>query len=477
MHHVGERLRIEAHQQRERGEHGEHREFAAADVLQLRDVIVRHRAEIHALVHPQRVGGAENQRECRAERDPEIELDGGEDHHELADETRRARQAAIGHREQHRERGELRHHVDDAAVIGDLARVQAVVQHADAQEHRARHETVRDHLNDRAFDAQLVEDEEAERDEAHVRDRRIRDEFLHVRLHHRDEADVDHRDQRQRDHDGREEVARVRRDRQREAQETVRAELQHDRGQHDRAARRRFDVRVRQPRVHRPHRHLHREREEERDEEQHLRRHRDLRVLPRREVERMRLRVQIDQRDQHQQRAGERVQEELERRVHAVRAAPHADDDVHRDQRRLEEHVEQQAVSRREHADHDPRQDQERGEILRHVLGDHLPAGDHDDYRDERGQHDEPHRDAVDAQVIRDVETLDPRRLLDELQRGGARIEAGDQRDRHGQARQRADQRDPARRARMLVGTDREHDEAENDRQPDRGTENRKRVH
>ena len=46
----------------------------------------------------------------------------------------------------------------------------------------------------------VVEDEEAERDEAHVRDRRIGDQLLHVLLHHRDQADVDHRDQRQRDH-------------------------------------------------------------------------------------------------------------------------------------------------------------------------------------------------------------------------------------------------------------------------------------
>ena len=43
--------------------------------------------------------------------------------------------------------------VDHAAVVGDLARVHAVVQHADAQEHRARHEAVRDHLHDAALHA------------------------------------------------------------------------------------------------------------------------------------------------------------------------------------------------------------------------------------------------------------------------------------------------------------------------------------
>ena len=44
-----------------------------------------------------------------------------------------------------------------------------------------------------------VEDEEAERDETHVRDRRIGDQLLHVGLHQRHQADVDHGDQRQRD--------------------------------------------------------------------------------------------------------------------------------------------------------------------------------------------------------------------------------------------------------------------------------------
>ena len=60
---------------------------------------------------------------------------------------------------------------------------------------------MRDHLHERAFDAVRVEDEESQGDEAHVRDRRIRDQLLHVRLHERHEADVDHGDQRQRDHE------------------------------------------------------------------------------------------------------------------------------------------------------------------------------------------------------------------------------------------------------------------------------------
>ena len=51
--------------------------------------------------------------------------------------------------------------------------------------------------------------------------------------------------------------------RQREAQEAVAAHLQQDGGEDHRARGRRLDMRVGQPGVHRPHRHLHRERGEE----------------------------------------------------------------------------------------------------------------------------------------------------------------------------------------------------------------------
>ena len=183
-------------------------------------------------------------------RDQRMLLEAGQDHHELADEARRARQAGVGHREQHHERGEPRHHVGDAAVVLDHAAVHAVVEHADAGEHRARDEAVADHLHHRALQAQArgvgvadvahqrEGDEGAQGDEAHVRDRRIRDQLLHVVLHQRDQADVDHRDQA---------TARSPARRTRapasgtigsdEAQEAVAADLQHDRGQDHRTAR------------------------------------------------------------------------------------------------------------------------------------------------------------------------------------------------------------------------------------------------
>ena len=125
-------------------------------------------------------------------------------------------------------------------------------------------------------------------------------------------------------------AAGVGRDRQRESQEAVSAHFQHDGRQHHRAAGGRLDVRVGQPGVHRPHRHLHREGGEERQEDERLLGERQRHALKYRKLVAARLQIQVDQRDQHQQRADEGVQEELDGRIHAPRAAPDADDDEHR---------------------------------------------------------------------------------------------------------------------------------------------------
>src|SRR4249919_1090407 len=286
FHQVGERLRIDTEREHTYGERAEHDPFPHVDVFEFGDVGVADLAEDRALDQPQRVGRAEDQRGGRAEGEQRMLLEAGEDHHEFADEARGARQARVGHAEQHHEHREPRHHVRHAAVVADHAAVHAVVEHADAREHRAGDEAVRNHLHHRALQAeacgvqvarvahQREGDEGAQGHEAHVRDRRVRDQLLHVVLHQRDEADGDDGDERQRDDDPGELVAGVRHDRQGETQEAGSADLQHDRRQHHRAAGRRLDVRIRQPRVHREHRHLDRERGEEGEEQPGLFLHR-----------------------------------------------------------------------------------------------------------------------------------------------------------------------------------------------------------
>ncbi len=110
-------------------------------------------------------------------------LEARQDHHEFADEARRARQSGVGHREQHEQRGKPRHHVGDAAVIADAPAVHAVVEHTHAGEHGTGDEAVADHLHHGTLQAQSrgIEvavvahqaegDEGAQGDEAHVRDR------------------------------------------------------------------------------------------------------------------------------------------------------------------------------------------------------------------------------------------------------------------------------------------------------------------
>ena len=134
-------------------------------------------------------------------------------------------------------------------------------------------EVVVDRL-DRAVEPVLLRqqdgDEDAERDEAHVADRRVGDQLLHVRLDERHERAVDDGDDREDDDRDRPVLGAFREERQVEAEHAVAAHLQHDRRQDDRGRRRRLDVGVRQPGVEREHRHLDREGDEEGREDRAL---------------------------------------------------------------------------------------------------------------------------------------------------------------------------------------------------------------
>ena len=169
-------------------------------------------------------------------------------------------------------------------------------------------------------------------------------------------------------------LARQREHRQREAQEAVAAHLQQDAGQDHRARRRRLDVRVGQPGVHRPHRHLHRERGEEGQPQPALHVVGELVGQQRRDVGGAGVPVHGHHGEQHQHRAQQRVEEELEARVDAPLAAPHADDQEHRDQAALEEQVEQHQVERAEHADHQRLEHQEGDHVLLDPRLDRLPS-------------------------------------------------------------------------------------------------------
>ena len=205
-------------------------------------------------------------------------------------------------------------------------------------------------------------------------------------------------------------------------------------------------MRVGQPGVQRPHRHLHREGHEKRDEQQKLRRfsERHLMEVSNREAATGH-RVQINQRDQHQQRAEQRVQEKLDRCVEPIRAAPDADDQIHRDQHRLEEHVEQHAVGSGKCPVDQTGHDQEGREILRRLFLDHHPACDDGEDGGEAVEQHKPHRNAVNAQVVIDLVALNPRHVFNELQRSSCGVKTGVQRNGDDEACDCGNERNPAR--------------------------------
>ena len=196
------------------------------------------------------------------------------------------------------------------------------------------------HLVDRSLKPLGVRGEDSHRHETHVRHRRIGNQLLHALLRQRDQRGVNDCDHRKGENERGEIERGVRKHRQRKPDEAVAAHFQKNRGQHYRSRGRRLDMRVRQPGVNRPHRHLDRERGEEAEPQPGLHVCREVRFEQHGDVGRARGPVHRHDGEQHQHRAGEGVEEELERGVHPVPVTPNADDDEHRDEAALEEQVE-----------------------------------------------------------------------------------------------------------------------------------------
>jgi hypothetical protein len=156
----------------------------------------------------------------------------------------------------------------------------------------------------------------------------------------------------------------------------------------------------------------------------------DLQVRERGEVERagagevLRGDVQPDERRQHEQAAEQRVQQELDRGVVATRAAVAPDEEVHRDEHRLEEHVEQEHVGGGEDADHRGLEHEDQRDVgLDGATGavGVVPAGEEHDGHEARRERDQHQRDAVDTHREVDAERRDPVVGEPELEVGGVR--------------------------------------------------------
>ena len=328
-------------------------------------------------------------------------------------------------------------------------------------------EAVVDHLQHAALEPERVEREHPEHHEAEVADRGVRDQLLHVLLHERHEPGVHDRDDRERRHPGHRVERRLRQERQREADEAVGAHLQQHAGQDHRARGGRLDVGVGQPGVEREHRDLDREAQEEGQEHPELQVGRDLHAQPggvveaagRRELgQRLGAEVEREDAEQHHHRAHERVEEELDRGVEPPRAAPDPDQEVHRDQHHLPEHVEQEHVERAEDTEHPGLEQEQEHVVAAHALADGRPRGQDRDRAEQRREQDQERRDPVDAEQVLDADRGDPGRSLDELEVGGAAVEPGPKRQADEEAQEPESVRHPAHGVlSRLAAEDREH--------------------
>ncbi len=250
--------------------------------------------------------------------------------------------------------------------------------------------------------------------------------------------------------------------RQADPHEGVGAELQEDRSQEHRPDRRGRGMRIGQPGVEGEHRDLHREAEEERGEHpepegcspetgpadfrEHLHAEGVHAV-----VELTRLEVEREEAQQHERRAEQREQEELDRGIephlsrvledgqrHLVAVAPDPDHEVHRQQNDLEEHEEEDEVERHEGPGHPGGEHEDQGQERLGVvrLGPVLPRIHDGEHGDERGQHEERQRDAVEPDDEPGVDRTDPRQVGPELViLGIAVIELDRQHDRQHEGR------------------------------------------
>ena len=123
-----------------------------------------------------------------------------------------------------------------------------------------------------------------------------------------------------------------------------------------------------------------------------------------------------DDRRQHQQRPGHRVDHERRRRAQAARPAPDADQDVDRDQHRLEEDVEDEQVLGGEDADDRARQEEQQAVVGAAAVASRPERVGDRDRADDDGQAGEEEREAVEADVVGDTEIAEPAVLVAQLQ-------------------------------------------------------------
>src|SRR5713101_8103114 len=156
----------DAHPQGDYGHGEEDPSFAGRGVRQGAVFLDGDFAEEDALVGPQQVAGGENHAGGGPSRPSPMGLIGAEEDEEFADEAIEHGQPQRRERDEEKEGGELGHWGGEAAVLGNLEGVAAVVEHADEQEERSSGDAVGEHLENGALHGNILEGENAEHDKA-----------------------------------------------------------------------------------------------------------------------------------------------------------------------------------------------------------------------------------------------------------------------------------------------------------------------
>ena len=247
---------------------------------------------------PQHVHRREHDRGRADDAVDPVLLEHAREHEELTGERagprNRERDHACRH-QQGRERGPSACH---PAEEQELAGRRAPLDRAGEKEQRRRDQPVVDHLEHRAVEAEIVRREEPERDQSHLRERRVRDHAADVGGAEREQRAVDQPDGREDQQRRPKVLRRPWKLRDRDAQEAVGRSLRHDPAEHRGDLRRRLAIGVRQPAVEGEERRLDGERDRKAEEDPVRRARTGVD-----EIERALREPEHDDRDEHQQRA------------------------------------------------------------------------------------------------------------------------------------------------------------------------------
>ena len=126
--------------------------------------------------------------------------------------------------------------------------------------------------------------------------------------------------------------------------------------------------------------------------------------------------VEADDRGEQHEAAGELEHQELHRGGAAALLAEAADEEVRRDQRGLEDDVEEEDVGGAEDRERQGLEREHPGVVGARRLVALVPAGEHHDGRDDDGEQHHEQAETVDAEGVVDAEGLDPVDLLGQLQ-------------------------------------------------------------